>query len=172
MTAWAPVWSDSIEIWSRKFIRRNLWRCDWLHSFEDLMQDAYMVFLYIGRSYPNVSPAQFMALYKRSMENKLNDRASKKQRQRGARVDTSKDVSELADGRIGETTNAGYLQALLDAAPAELKMALEVIAQNPDELWDGPDLNEQLRRILGFDRMRLHAHTKFDLSQALEALLS
>lgn len=167
----APAWSGSIEIWSRKFVRRNLWRCDWLHSFDDCMQDAQMVFLRIGKTYPKVSAAQFMALYMRSLENHFNNRASKVQRQCNARVQTSKDVSEWTDGRIGETTNAGYLQALLDEAPAELKMALEVIARNPDELWDGNDLNKQLRHILRFDRMRLDCHTKFDLAEALNALL-
>lgn len=176
LTPWMPVWPGPIEKWSRKFANTNSWRCDWLHTVDDLLQDAYVIFRHVVDVYPEVhEPARFMALYKRAVWNKMHDRALYQKRKRLVHVQTPADVSEWGIGRISDLSNTGYLQVLLAEAPPELQLALGVIAANPAELRDGPDseanLNKQLRCILGFDRMRLDVHKKFNLATALRTLL-
>lgn len=143
---WSPVWNKDYECWSAKFIKENMWRCDHRLSFQDLMQEAWLIFNHIAQSYPRVIEEKlFMALFKRASINKMHDRSCHKNRRKDSEVRTSKDVSEFFVGRIGEVTNAGYLAAILAEAPEELKLAIKLFAE-------GHDLNdqqaEQLRELL------------------------
>ncbi len=151
---WSPEWNDIFQAWTKKFLYANIWRCDSIHSIEDLMQDAYIIFIYISDTYPRViEPKNFMALYKMALANKIHDRSLYKKRRSAAEVVTSSDVSEFFTGRIGEMTNAGYLMALLNEAPEEVKLALATLAKGlPDE---GKRRSMQHREGLGDKLCRL-----------------
>mgnify|MGYP001572231057 CR=1 FL=1 len=122
------------------------------------MQDAYLAFHKVSESYPRViDPRHFMALYKTTLRNKMHDHARYVLRKRECVEITSKDVSELFEERIGDVTNYGYVAALLNEAPEELKMALALIAENPtalDENISGKreNLNMRIRRVLGISQ--------------------
>ncbi len=153
---WSPKWEGVVSGWTANFIRRNHWRCDALHEFDDLMQDAFLVFLKICDKYPRViEERHFVALYKRAITNQFHDRALYMKRKRVLHQDTAQDVSELYTGRIGELTNGGYAAALLNEAPEELKLALEVFIKNPEALRtpakakERQNLNSKLRKALG-----------------------
>ncbi len=170
--AYTPTWQGAVENWTHKFIRQNKWRCDRINGEEDLLQEAYLTFIKISEKYPNVvEPANFMSLYKRAVWNQMHDRARYLQRKRVLHAETSEDVSDLFEGRIGEVTNHGHLNLLLAEAPPELRQALLVIVNNPETLRDErrskhrENLNMRLRRILGLD-------TAFDFASAIKALLS
>lgn len=98
-----------------------------------------------------------MSLYKRSVSNWFNDRSLYMKRKRLIHQDTSRDVSELYTGRIGEQSNGGYVAALLAEQPEELKLALNLIVNNPEVLTKTPkglkreNLNRRLERVLGID---------------------
>jgi len=131
---WRPQWGNEYEKWAAKFVRKNLWRCDCVHDFEDMMQEAYLTFVRIADTYPRViDPKNFMALFKMAMTNKMHDRSLYKKRRNAAEVVLSMDVSEFFTGRIGEMTNAGYLAALINEAPEELKLALATLAKGLPE---------------------------------------
>ena len=127
--SWRPQWSEIYERWTRKFVSHNLWRCDPVtDDFEDLMQDAKFIFLKLTYAYPAViDPPQFMSLYKTSIQNYIHDKSRYKRRKDASNVYTSVDAADLFSGRIGETTNVGYVVALLDELPEELKLVLHTL---------------------------------------------
>ena len=152
--AWAPVWDGKVQKWASYFIRKNQWRCDSVYEFDDLMQEAYLIYLRICDKYPKViEPAHFLALFKRAMCNQIHDFSRVARKKRIVIQDTTKDVSELFVNRVGEITNPGYMNILLSEAPEELQIALALIEQNPKELYAKQprreNLNQRLRRVLG-----------------------
>ena len=176
---WTPKWEGPIRAWSCNFISRNKWRCDPINDFEDLLQDAYLIYLKIVEAYPSVTEPQiFMGLFKMAMTNNMHDNARYVKRKRVVHEETSVDAPELATGRIGEVTNNGYVSALLAEAPEELQMALDIIENNPEALRGKPkvkrkrqNLNMRLRRILGFDTARLNELRNYDFTGTLKSLL-
>lgn len=160
---WSPVWGKQYEGWAANFIRKNIWRCDNINSFQDLMQDAYLVFARVAMTYPRVvEPKNFMALFKMAMANKMHDRSLYKKRKSAAEVCLSSDVSEFFTGRIGEMTNAGYLGALLNEAPEELRLALNLLAEGvPRENFNVAKKSPGKRTL----------HTKENLSMVLARIL-
>ena len=126
---WKPNWKPEIAGWTVTFIKENNWRCsDIVNSFEDLLQEAYIVFLRIKTTYPLVNtPKQFMALYKKSFTNYVIDLSRYKQRKEAVHVtDLPCDAIELGSGRIGEIENSGYVMSLLERSSEELKTLLLV----------------------------------------------
>jgi hypothetical protein len=168
--SFTPEWSSVTKNWAAKFIRGNQWRCDSIHGFDDLMQDAYLLFVKVSERYPRVmEPKHFMALYKTTLRNSMHDHARYMQRKRVLHEDTSEDVSDLYADRVGELTNGGYISSLLSKAPLDLRRALDLVTNNPQCLNDGAskrhreNLNMQIRRVLNTD-------IKFDT--ALKSLLT
>ena len=155
---WSPVWGKEYEGYAANFYRANSWRCDNIHSLPDLMQDAYLIFANIKSKYPRVIEAKhFMALYKRAITNNMHDKAAYKHRKDAVDVHLSFDATEFLAGRIGEVTNSGYLAALLDEMPEELKLVLSTLAnglppEKPEPRTRGlqprEGLSMQLRRLL------------------------
>jgi DNA-directed RNA polymerase specialized sigma24 family protein len=128
-TGWAPVWNETFMGYAINFIRENKWKCEAIHEFDDLLQDAYLTFRRVKASYPRVSdPKHFMALFKVALRNEMIDRARFKQQKSmvEAQVDDEqyKALSECIGG--GED-NLGYLMALLNELPPEAKLLLQVM---------------------------------------------
>ena len=151
---WSPCWEGPTKQWAESFLRKNQWRADAIHSFDDLLQDSYLTFLKICNRYPRVmSQAHFMTLYRRAMVNEMHDRARYMQRKRERHVDTSIDASDLGVGRIGDVGHDGYLALLLEQAPEDVRLALALIGQNPPALHringHRENLNMKLQRLLG-----------------------
>jgi hypothetical protein len=168
--AWSPEWQGPIQQWSAKFIKNNKWRCDRIYDFEDLMQEAHLIFLRISDKYPRIiEPKHFMGLYKVALSNWFHDRASYMKRH-GQAVDLGIDPMELCMGHTGEG-HTGLLNLLLEEAPQELRLALTLLAENPEALrtdtkqaGQRENLNMKLRRILGLS-------AAFDLKALLTDLL-
>lgn len=176
--SWLPLWdwppAHSKDYspcrWAGKFIKYNRWRCDRIYSEQDLMQEAYLVFMRIAEKYPRVTSAEgFMKLYKRSLTNWFHDRAAYMQRKNKQHVYLNIDPTELLS-QIGECHPNG-INILLSEAPDELRLALGLLTEQPEliKAAGNPDgnrenLNMKLRRILGLSE-------KFDLRAALTELL-
>ena len=162
-----PEFNPILRNWTLKFIKNNKWRCDSIHGFDDLMQDAYLLFVKVSTSYPRVmDPKHFMALYKTTLKNSMHDHARYMQRKRILHEDTSQDVSDLYADRVGELTNGGYISSLLSGAPLDLRRALELVMRNPPCLRDTPrreTLNMTIKRVLS-------TNMNFDI--ALKSLLT
>lgn len=171
-TGWLPQWDDKIQKWTRGFVSKNLWRCDNIHDVDDLMQDAYLLFLKIKHAYPRINKSSaFLNVYKAALRNALHDHARGMMVKNPVFVDTFEDdaSSFYADRIVGEVTNNGYLAALLQEAPEELRMALALLNNNPEAVRGDGDrrenLNQKLRRLLNVD-------SPFDFANGFKQLLS
>lgn len=167
---WVPEWEGPTQIWTTSFIKKNQWRCDRIHELKDLEQDAYLIFIKIAERYPRVSEQKhFMALYRSALSNHIHDMSRYMRRKRLVHEETHQEATELCVAQPGEVTNAGYLNALLNEAPEELKLALVLMETEPEKLrvklrGQRENLNMKLRRILGVEA--------FDFTGALKSLLS
>ena len=129
--SWLPVWGKEHEKWSRGFVRAHKWRVDRLHTEDDLVQEAWITFNYVANAYPRcICPDHFMAMFKRAMVNKMHDRSCRHNRRRDTvEAPISTDVYEVFAGRIGEISNSGYINILLNEAPEELKLVMALLAE-------------------------------------------
>lgn len=78
-----PVWAGSVEGWTVNYINRHLWKLqpDW--AFDDVYQEAYIVFMDCVDRYPHVvDPPHFMSLYSRSISNWIIDEATRRTKKR------------------------------------------------------------------------------------------
>jgi len=138
-----------------------MWRCegyDREDKFNDLMQDAYIVFRHILASYPLVSePSHIMALFKVAMQNEFNDKAKYKQRKQAVEISLESMISEdmkLIDS-LGENNNEGYLRLILSELPPEVRTVLD--AFNDEEklaLLRQSKVQSRLAKLLGLPLKR------------------
>jgi hypothetical protein len=132
--AFAPTWDNYYIRWTAAFLKQHKWRVDRLHDFDDLMQDAYLVFVKVCDTYPRVmDPGHFFSLYKRSMINKMHDRSCARSRHGKVNISLPEDVSDFFIGRIGEAGNAGYAAALLAELPEEMRLVVDYLTTNQSE---------------------------------------
>lgn len=123
-----PEWDSRFRNWAAKYIAKNKWRCDPIDEFDDLLQDAYLIFRHVRASYPLISePKHLMALFKVAMVNEFNDKSKIKSKKEAAEISFETVIGEdlrLLDS-LGEENNEGYLRVLLNELPPEVKLALE-----------------------------------------------
>jgi len=97
------------------------------HEFEDLLQEAYIVFMRCKHMYGHVvdNPRWFMALFSRSLHNRMINLV-----QHGPRYNFTEDL--VSSGKMitqSQSENDGYLFRLLDQMPVELLLLCE------DAVW-------------------------------------
>lgn len=121
---WEPAWKGPIEGWTVNFTAKNLWRVAPLYEFEDLIQDAYTVFLRCVRAYPEVfEPAHFMSLYQRSVMRHVIDLSNCRSAERQVRPPKGELREELRE-RIAQPSKDLQevdLNLLLEDAPKALQ---------------------------------------------------
>ena len=163
--AFVPTWDGVIQKWAASYIRRNQWRCDCIHSFEDLLQEAALIFTKLVKRYPNVTERKhFMALFKTSLKNAIHDHSRYVKRKRTFGVEVP-----FEEGRI--VADNTYLTALLAEAPDEVKLALMLLDTEPEEVRKNlpqqrENLNMRLCRVAGLDDVDV------DFTGALKAFLT
>lgn len=122
---WRPEWTPKIERWTTYHINQNLWRFDRIDGFDDLLQQARILFWELSLKYPAVNePNHFFALYKTSLLRRFTDKARARSRSvidRDVSVDGS---PEGFESRVGYAINAGQINLLLEEMPDELKTVL------------------------------------------------
>lgn len=121
---WTPEWNSVFFGWSRKYITENKWRCDPVLDIDDLMQEAYFVFMKVTEAYPKVvEPRHFMAIFKSSLRNHIFTLSRTERNRLNCMSHTEIDPLEIAT-HIKDYNNEGYLRCLLNEAPEELKLFL------------------------------------------------
>jgi hypothetical protein len=128
--AWPqPVWTKEIKKWTATQVRLNLWRFDpAIDSFDDVMQEAHILFLTLLKKYPIASEAaHFFTIYKTSLARMFIDKA--RLRQRSAIDQTVNAEAVIEDLQLPGVSNYGYLNTLLDEMPDELKLVLRALTQ-------------------------------------------
>lgn len=115
-----PHWDGPIEGWTIKFLRKQAWRTMPTYDFDDLYQNAYLIFLRLVDHYPNVvDEPHFQSLYQTSLYNHVNSLANKRTRKRevlssGMEKDDRDELLALM-GDDGDLAEAEFKEDLEDA---------------------------------------------------------
>jgi hypothetical protein len=146
---------------------RNYWRVAASMPREDLLQEAYVVFLRCKKKYPRLdTPQHFMALFKTSWNNKFNDLANADTLARSMvelpRFRWNEDGDTMELELPGDMDNEGAFSIFLNEAPAEVKAVLSLFLSAPTELlelalgsWKGSDKrcvaggSKRINKLLG-----------------------
>lgn len=170
-----PQFDSSVEGYTVKFISRHYWRLRDRMEFEDLMQDARIVFIRCKRNFRYDCPTagQFMGYYKRALFNHITElcRGTQKAPEVDLLTDEGQDLAEsLAATLIGETDNSGALLVMVSQAPQEVQKILKILLNPNDEqrraLRNGRMSNSFLCSLLGEDPNRI------DIKKAILRYLS
>ena len=93
-----------------------------MDGFEDVMQQARILFWELGLKYPVVNdPNHFFALYKTSLLRRFTDKARARTR---SPIDHATSVDSDQEKHWGYAANAGHINMLLKEMPDELKIVL------------------------------------------------
>jgi hypothetical protein len=157
--AYTPTWDGPIKNWAGTFIASNRWRCDVIHDFEDLLQEAWVLFDKLSKYYPVDTPQHFMALFKRALSNSFHDHARYTMRKRNYR--NSYEGIKFSRRILGEATNNGYLNALIAETSDNVRNALAAFddpvtcaalrmrGRKRGKMREHENLNGRLRRVTG-----------------------
>jgi DNA-directed RNA polymerase specialized sigma24 family protein len=77
-----PNWGDAILAYATKYLAKNAWRTSPLYELDDLLQEAYLLFVRLVERYEFVGPNHFMAMWKRSLHNLIVNAAKFRTRRR------------------------------------------------------------------------------------------
>lgn len=143
-STYRPEWKGPIEGYVVNFITKNLWRLSPTHDRDDALQDAYVAFLRCAARYPMMdTPQHFMALFKTWWTNEFNDLSVKATQARKAvplsqlaRVDENGDEVEYSKETAGALDNDGALALMVQQAPKEVLMVLNLFLTAPNELLE------------------------------------
>ena len=145
------IFTGPVEGWTVNFCQANLWRVQRSMEFDDLMQEAYLVFLKCSNAYPDVVPKHFMSLYmtawnRRFINLALEATSHKKQVSLSDLEKPTDEGDGISHEMVGELNNDGHLSVLLRQAPKEVLLVLNLFLNAPTELlelalsnWNGGD---------------------------------
>jgi hypothetical protein len=144
-----PEFTGPIEGFVVNYISKNYWRVARTVPREDLMQEAYVVFLRCKRKYTQLEEARhFMALFKTAWVRHFTDLANADTQDRLVSSTEMVDADGDAHTRemVGELCTDGELATKLRQAPAEVLMVLNLFLNAPQEIlelaiggWSGQD---------------------------------
>ncbi len=147
--SYRPEFKGPVEGWVVNHLKTNYWRVAKTMQRDDVLQEAYLVFMRCAAKYPIMdTPQHFMALFKTAWINQFTDFANKDTASRVVtempRIRVDDDLVEYEPA--GEADNDGYLSVLLSEAPKEVLMVMNLFLSAPQEIvelalasWRGKD---------------------------------
>jgi hypothetical protein len=123
-------------------ITANLWRLDGYYSFDDLYQEAYVLFLELSHVYADsVDNAKwFMSLFSTSYVRRIHTLSTKAYRTRGMVRDSDFAANEsdesFLESIVGDLQNDGELEAHLERMPSEVSQVVQLLLNAPREILD------------------------------------
>ena len=115
-----PVWTGPIEGWVVNHISRNLWRVLPECEFDDLYQDAYMVFMTVANKYPVTEEEHFQSLFQRSFCNHVHAIANKRTSRGEVRYAVDAQDKVVDHGALDPTLLRLDWEILLEDAPLDV----------------------------------------------------
>lgn len=114
-----PIWPGPIEGHAINTVRYYYGRLNAWHEFDDLLQEAYIVFIKCKRAYGSKvdNPAWFMSLFSNSLRNRFINLI-----RHGPRYNFIEDLEAINIEATGDLENDGYLRCLLEDLPSVLNM--------------------------------------------------
>ena len=140
MPCYLPTFEGPIQGYAANNIQQNLWKVQPLYEREDMMQEAWLVFIRCAGKYPQLdTPQHFMSLFKMAWSRHVIDLAKKAS---AARRCSSATMLDREDGSayqrevVGDFDNDGQLLTILRQAPREVMMVLNLLVNAPTELLE------------------------------------
>jgi len=150
-------WNKEIELWTSAQIRRNLWRFDKIYEFEDVMQEARILFFKIQKKYSHITePAHFYTLFRTSLKRMIIDKARK--RRRSIVYDPATSAEEIFAGMT--EYNSGHLALILEELPSELKIVLRALTTGRLRL----KLDRPTKKLRHRENANMRLRRKYNLS--------
>ena len=156
---WEPTWTEEMKLWSCKFIKANQWRTQTIYDEEDLLQEAYLVFMKVRDKYPRVvDPPLFMRMYQTALWHHFMDNGRKLKKD----ILTTRKAMEEAKLFMPDMIafNDGPLAIALAQGPPELRLLLDFI--NDDS---------NLEKLRAPQRNRVSAKPRKNIDQRLSTLM-
>jgi hypothetical protein len=154
-----------IEGYVVNYIKRHGWKVESTQTRDDLLQEAYLVYMKIGRKYPDLKdPPHFMALFKTAWSRRFTELANEDTASRVLTqlVTRNEEGEEAVLDPVGDADNDGALAVMIRQAPREVTAVLNLFLSAPQEImelalaaWTGPDKrkraggSERINRMLG-----------------------
>jgi len=139
---YTPQWKGFIEGYVKNFMVANYWRVANHMGYEDCIQEAHFLFFRLKKKYGNLdTPQHFMTLFKRSWMNEFNDFSSAATKHRKeVYIDDLKEINfeyTFFEGvEFSELENDGELAVMIEQAPSDIKLVLQLLLSAPIEVLD------------------------------------
>ena len=160
MTIYKPTFAGPIQGWAYNYAAKHLWRVSRIMEWEDLQQEAYIVFARCAKNYRTTdTPQHFMALYKTAWTRAITDYSKADTKYRSF-VEEQTDASGEAVYQLTDCLdNDGQLATKLRQAPSEVIAVLHILMRAPTELMELAHscwitklrVNEHVSKILNID---------------------
>lgn len=113
--------SQWVHLWVQRYLRKNFWRVAALMEYEDLDQEAAIVWLRCSKAYGHAGPKAVMAGFKVAIGNHLNNLSTRSTRHRGIFCDLGlDDPAQLEQLTTNLADSAPTASKTLSQIPAEL----------------------------------------------------
>lgn len=136
-----PDFDGELEGYVHNQLKRHFWRVSKTLAYDDVMQEARLVFVECRARYcPIDTPQHFMSLFKTAWYRRFTDLAYTSSRKTDHEVpdfriyDEGEGVDTFISTAQGETGNAGPVLVALHRAPAEVKAVLSLMLNAPQEM--------------------------------------
>jgi|SRR3990167_2456927 len=115
---YVPRWPGAIEGYAVNCIRRFYAQLAAEHELEDLLQEAYIVFMRCKARYSSTvdNPRWFMALFQRALSNKLINLVHTT-----GRYISCEDIELMMNANGTHTPDIGYMRCVMEELPVEIK---------------------------------------------------
>lgn len=121
-------WESNIKGFSVNYINSNLWRFkESSYSFDDLLQEAWIVFDYCKKKYKNTSPANFMTLYKKALFCSLFDLGKREEKEQLLTIESP----EIYENKKAEALDYNLM---LQDIPEIMRNIVELLTDPPDDV--------------------------------------
>lgn len=131
------LWPGVAEGYAINQMRANLWRMHGRESLSDLVHEAWLIYQKVHSRYAKEtdSPKWLMALFAVALQNRITDLA-RKTRRSSCEVGDDELADVAASDRFEPIDSVVELVTAIENAPSEIRAALLVLLNAPDELLE------------------------------------
>lgn len=142
-----PKWEGIVEGYSVNYINRNQWRFAIQHyDFEDLYNEAWIIFEKSKRDHEFKNGKHFMGFYKKALHNGFYDIMHKCIHEADNRfIPVIKEEEDFVP-EFGEVEEQATLKLLITQAPKEIKAVFTLLFHAPEDLLQAIGFGQPAKR--------------------------
>ena len=138
-----PKFEGAVEGFVVNWIKKNHWKVDQqLPERDDVLQEAYCVFLKISNQYPDIdNAAWFQSMFMKSFSDRMIDCSRKQIRHKEHFADSDVLMSDgeeslsLTEQMVGDLDTEASLERLVEQADGEVAEVLRTVMNMPNEVF-------------------------------------